>query len=49
MLSAAAMTGGALFFTRSLLADNATDHVPDILPAAANTAVNVAAMRGIGV
>lgn len=49
MLSAAAMTGGALFFTRSLLSDNATDHVPDILPAAANTAVNMAAMRGIGV
>jgi len=45
MASAIAVSGGALYFARGILSDNAEDHVPDIVPATANAALS---LNGLG-
>lgn len=48
MTYAIALTGGALFITRSLLADRATDHIPEVVPMASNVALATGGMKSMG-
>lgn len=46
MMSAISLTGGSLFFTRSLLSDTRGDHMPEIVPVAANAALAANGIKG---